>query len=319
MHETLITDLKFHLDSFFEREGGVELMGWCGATYESVRGIRFRKGDLIFDAAYGAERKDVLDFYAKYQFLNVGFTVFFPNKFKDSEGIYAEALISDTWTKIKDITGDEANALLETNELFKISKKTSPGFIVVDDFYENPDEVRRFALSCSFSSHNEYHKGQRTEKRFLPSGLKGIFEKLLHKRIFNFEEHGTNGIFQFCIAEDKLVYHVDSQTYAAVIYLTPDAPASSGTSFYKSKKNQLRGKPTDKDAEKQGKSKEELFSEIFDGNFYDKSNLELVDVVGNVYNRLVIWDASLIHAASDYFGKTKEDSRLFHLFFFDAY
>ena len=60
------------------------------------------------------------------------------------------------------------------------------------------------------------------------------------------------------------------------------------------------------------------FFDIFKNNFYDKTDLEVVDVVGNVYNRLVIWDAKLIHAASEYFGDQKENSRLFHMFFFDA-
>jgi len=32
---------------------------------------------------------------------------------------------------------------------------------------------------------------------------------------------------------------------------------------------------------------------------------------------LVLFDAKCIHAATEYFGQTKEDSRLFHLFFFD--
>lgn len=318
MHESLIDDVLLHLDSSSDREGGVDLVGWCGSHYKSVDGLRVRKDDLIFDGTYGHDRKDVLDFYLKYQFQYVGFTVFIPNKFKDAKGIYIEALVDKEWIKIKDLKGEEANSLMEIKDLFKLPKKIAPGVIVVDNFYENPNEIRDFALSCSFSTHSEYHKGQRTDKRFIPLGLKEIFEKLLHKKISDFEKHGTNGIFQFCIAEDKLVYHVDSQTYAAVIYLTPDAPASSGTTFYKSKKNQLRANPTDADAEKHEKSKEELFSDIFNGNFYDKSNLEIVDVVGNVYNRLVIWDASLIHAASDYFGKTKDDSRLFHLFFFDA-
>jgi hypothetical protein len=43
-----------------------------------------------------------------------------------------------------------------------------------------------------------------------------------------------------------------------------------------------------------------------------------VDVLGNVYNRLVIFDASAIHSASQYFGTVKENSRLWQMFFFDT-
>ncbi len=45
---------------------------------------------------------------------------------------------------------------------------------------------------------------------------------------------------------------------------------------------------------------------------------EPVDVLGNVYNRLVIFDASAIHSASQYFGTIKENARLWQMFFFDT-
>ena len=51
--------------------------------------------------------------------------------------------------------------------------------------------------------------------------------------------------------------------------------------------------------------------------FLNPNLYEKVDEVGNVYNRLVLWDAQLIHAASEYFGDNPENSRLFHLFFFN--
>ena len=103
-----------------------------------------------------------------------------------------------------------------------------------------------------------------------------------------------------------------------VIYLTKDAPPSCGTTFFKSRRTGLRSAPTQKDCERLGKNEQDLSFEIFKNNFYDKTDLEEVDVVGNVYNRLVIWNAKLIHAASEYFGDKKENYRLFHMFFFDV-
>jgi len=41
-------------------------------------------------------------------------------------------------------------------------------------------------------------------------------------------------------------------------------------------------------------------------------------MIGNVYNRLVIFDGKNIHSGSEYFGTGLEDSRLIHLFFFDS-
>jgi hypothetical protein len=114
-----------------------------------------------------------------------------------------------------------------------------------------------------------------------------------------------NGVFQYCTPEDALVYHYDSQTWAAMIFLTPDAPLQTGTSFYKHKETGIKV-AEDPDADR-----------AFAGGFYDATKFELIDTVGNVFNRCVIFDARQIHAATEYFGKDINDSRLFQIFFFD--
>ena len=53
-------------------------------------------------------------------------------------------------------------------------------------------------------------------------------------------------------------------------------------------------------------------------DFLDSTKWEEIDRIGNKFNRLAIWDARLIHAASQYFGQNVYDSRLFHMFFFDV-
>jgi hypothetical protein len=59
------------------------------------------------------------------------------------------------------------------------------------------------------------------------------------------------------------------------------------------------------------------FHVIFKTGFLDGTQFDVVDVVGNKYNRLVLFDAQLIHAASEYFGNSIENGRLFQMFFFD--
>ena len=54
-------------------------------------------------------------------------------------------------------------------------------------------------------------------------------------KIREWETHGMNGRFQYCVPQDPLVYHNDAQTWAAMVYLTPDAPPECGTSLYVSK------------------------------------------------------------------------------------
>jgi len=93
--------------------------------------------------------------------------------------------------------------------------------------------------------------------------------------------------------------------YAGVLYLTPNAPVNSGTSLFKSR---LTGKM---------KMDKGEYPIVFRNGHLDPTDFEIVDMVGNVYNRIILFDSQIIHAASDYFGDCKENGRLFQIFFFD--
>ena len=99
-------------------------------------------------------------------------------------------------------------------------------------------------------------------------------------KIREWESHGMCGRFQYCTSQDDIVYHWDGQTWAAMIYLTPDAPYQCGTSLYSHKETKVRHE-TDSNS-----------SVAFDGGFYDKTKFELVDTVGNVFNRGILFDTT---------------------------
>ena len=190
---------------------------------------------------------------------------------------------------------------------FSVNITTKPRLWIVDDFYADPHAVREFALQQEFEPNLNYYKGSRSNQQYIVPGTKEAFEKVIGKKITNWTEtHGMCGRFQYCTAEDALVYHCDGQTLAGMIYLTPDAPYSCGTSLFAHKDTKLRN--------------ENDFGNInvFEGGYYDKSKFEVVDTAGNIFNRLVIFDAKCIHSANEYFGTNLTNSRLFHLFFFDS-
>lgn len=190
--------------------------------------------------------------------------------------------------------------------MFQVNNFFKKRLFVVDNFYKNPDEVRKYALSQQYEEGSDWYKGRRTFSNYRPPEVKEAFEDIMGIQIREWESHGMNGKFQFCTPRDSLVYHYDSQTWAALIFLTPDAPFETGTSLYAHKATKIRHIDEHPQADT-----------CFNGGFYDKSKFELVDTVGNVYNRLVIFDARCFHAATEYFGQTIEDSRLFQIFFFD--
>ena len=200
----------------------------------------------------------------------------------------------------------------------KISKNI-PNLIIVDNFYKNPDEIREYALSLKYQDpENHGAVGYRCEQgRKIPDGTKEYFEQLLKCKIPEGNGHGewgysTNGCFQWCNKDVPVVYHADSQDYAGVLYLTPDAPPNAGTSMFRHKKYKsmaggevfCHGDWHDPDLPE---------SEWF----LDETQWEKVDSAGNVYNRLIIFKSTNIHAVTEYFGNDINDSRLFQLFFFN--
>jgi len=186
-----------------------------------------------------------------------------------------------------------------------INRNSQKTVWVVDNFYSDPYAVREFALKQEFAEDLNYFKGSRSLQQYFVPGTKEAFERIMGIKIREWESHGMCGRFQFCTSQDSLVYHNDGQTWAAMIYLTPNAPYCTGTSLYASKNGARR--TTDAN----------FTDDVYSGGFYDETKFDLVDSIGNVFNRLFIFDAQNIHAASKYFGQTKEDSRLFHIFFFD--
>ena len=188
--------------------------------------------------------------------------------------------------------------------VFAIKKEQKKRMFIVDDFYDDPELVRNFALQLEYNEDIQYYKGKRTQSYKTPQ-MRQRFEEILGRKITVWDEHGMNGVFQYCTPEDALVYHWDNQTWAGMIYLTPGAPYQSGTSLFAHKATGARCEA------------DPLSDIVFETGYYDKSKFELVDTAGNIFNRLVLFDAKCIHAANEYFGQTKLNSRLFHLFFFD--
>jgi hypothetical protein len=50
----------------------------------------------------------------------------------------------------------------------------------------------------------------------------------------------------------------------------------------------------------------------------DMTKWQLVDKVGNVFNRLILFNSNRFHMSMDYFGDSKENGRLFQVFFFST-
>jgi hypothetical protein len=174
--------------------------------------------------------------------------------------------------------------------------------MIIDNFYQDPDSVRNYALSQPFDITGNF-PGART-RPYLPADVKaGISHWMssVGEITHWFEEDGYTGSFQLATAMDRTWIHSDHHNiWAGVCYLTPDAPHTGGTGLYRHKET---------------KQHKRLNS---DHEGYDYTKWDLFDKIGNKYNRLIIYRGDLFHASLDYFGNNSETGRLFQTFFFNT-
>jgi hypothetical protein len=200
-----------------------------------------------------------------------------------------------------------------------MSKPPSCKLIIIDNFYNNVDATREFVLSQEFCVRGNY-PGQRTIS-YASTQLRDIIQKYVQPfagEIIEFpipkeDELNSNtiynGSFQYTTSRDRSWIHTDKfNNWAGVLYLTPDAPTSSGTGFFEF----YNGARCEEDTIKLGSQKE------IDRFCQDLTKWKLVDSVGNVYNRLILFNAHQYHMSLDYFGDSKENGRLFQVFFFST-
>jgi hypothetical protein len=195
----------------------------------------------------------------------------------------------------------------------------SCGLIVIDNFYNNAMETRNYILTQEFKVRGNY-PGQRT-RSFANNHLKDIIQDYILPfggKITEFpmpdetnkdDNNIYNGAFQYTTSRDRSWIHVDGfNNWAGVLYMTPDAPLSSGTGFYKYKD----GTTYETDMKIMNNKTE------IDNSSQDLTRWEQVDKVGNVFNRLILFNAKRFHMSLDYFGNMKENGRLFQVFFFST-
>jgi len=205
--------------------------------------------------------------------------------------------------------------------LLNDNNKRSPscGLIVIDNFYNNALETRNYILTQEFSVRGNY-PGQRTIS-YANEHLKEIIQKYVEPfggKISEFpipKEDGSdaskiyNGSFQYTTSRDRSWVHIDGHNnWAGVLYLTPNAPLSSGTSFYKFHD----GTTCKRDMELLENKKD------IDNCSQDLTKWDKIDQVGNVFNRLILFNSNRFHMSMDYFGDNKENGRLFQVFFFST-
>lgn len=181
--------------------------------------------------------------------------------------------------------------------------------IVIDNFYENPVDVRNYALTQNYTTHH-YHPGTRTNNLIMQKELYDNLNELFLS--YNLNIVSIDHYFQSNTADNFSWVHHDKQyfkpghySYAGIIYLTPNAPINSGTCLYKHRNGFLNGD----DAKRMNMT----ISNDQDGTNMNKWTI--VNNTGNIFNRLYLYNSSNYHTAVEYFGNNFQDCRLMQLLF----
>ena len=211
--------------------------------------------------------------------------------------------------------------LVKAKEYYDKPKSIYCNLMVIDNFYTNAMATREYILTQEFKVRGNY-PGQRTVS-FANEHLKYMIEGYIQHfagKITKWpmprdtDDKNTvteiyNGAYQYTTSRDRTWIHNDGwNNWAGVLYLTPNAPVNSGTGIYRFKD----GTRTVDEAEARGNKK------IIDECSQDYTKWELVDRIGNIFNRLILFNSKQYHASQDYFGTNKENGRLFQVFFFST-
>lgn len=175
--------------------------------------------------------------------------------------------------------------------------------MIIENFYEDPHAIREKALSMDFDIKGNY-PGQRTAP-YIPEGMKERLEHLLQNKIVYWPDT-YNGSFQYTTAENKSWIHRDKTEWSLVVYLTPDAPVDGGTKTYLHKSSKVT------------KSNDPEIVKKLDADSNNHDAWHVLDKVGNLFNRAILFRGHNSHMSDVYFGKDKCDGRLFQTFFFNT-
>lgn len=196
-------------------------------------------------------------------------------------------------------------------------------FIVVDDFYPNPQEIRQLALSFDYPevSGPRTYPGRNSAAAFVAPGLDGAVSRVVGEPLVGIDDGmSSHGRFRITLAGETGRYrvHVDptALSWVGVVYLNASEQCCGGTAFYRHKALQSDRTPLDQ-CEMTACGHANVAALLrAEGN--DTSRWEHLMTVPMRFNRLVLYRPWLWHSAGEPFGDSLENGRLVQLVSFQT-
>jgi hypothetical protein len=192
--------------------------------------------------------------------------------------------------------------------------------LVRDDFYSDPQEVRRIAQSMKYER-TEDITGYMTSQVYHPPGARQRLERVLGVKITRWDDDPDqgNGIFYQAFSRgtqsETPGVHADEpyDDITVLIYLTPDLPLDCGTSLWQHRATGLVNAPTQRDARRLNTTLTKLRQRLEVDSENRRKWLE-IDRAGYRFNRMVAYASGMLHSASRHYGSNLRDGRVYQTF-----
>lgn len=192
--------------------------------------------------------------------------------------------------------------------------------LVRDDFYSDPEEVRRIAQSMKYEL-TEGITGYMTSQVYHPPGIKRRLEQVLGVKITRWDDDPSqgNGVFYqaFSRGERKEIpgvhYDEPCDDITVLIYLTPDLPVECGTSLWQHRATGLLNAPMPRDARRLNMTLTAL-REGLERDSERRQKWFEIDRAGYRFNRMVAYASGMLHSASRHYGASLRDGRVYQTY-----
>lgn len=196
--------------------------------------------------------------------------------------------------------------------------------VVIDNFYENPEAVRKYALHnvdyVDTAKLGANFPGTESKQSFYNDSIIQKMERAIGMKIKAEPKKYSFGVFAKTFAQDdrRKVVHVDGSDWTGLVYLCYPEHGKSGTVFHRHLTTGLDSVPNEPVLKEMGYQSAEDFNDKFiKAQARDESKWGVSARVGLKFNRMVLFQAGrLFHSAEGYFGTEDQNCRLIQLFFF---
>lgn len=193
--------------------------------------------------------------------------------------------------------------------------------LILDNFLQFPTQVREWAINQQYYDAKEYTEmygkyttwpGKRTkhvadlDKEYADIVLGRI--AYIAQSYFGLQNISIKSYFQLTTENDgdSWVHQDNDIKLACLLYLNPNPPKNSGTTLYRCKDKQ---KWESYMASSEGFETLKTINRVDNRQLYDEL-FEPVDIIGNMFNRLVVYPGETYHKSNDYFGNDIKTGRL---------